>query len=48
MTKSEIALARLAAFIEVHGYDFPGFLELSAILFARENPPIAALTFNWQ
>ena len=42
MTKSEIALARLDAFIEVHGYDFPGFIELSLITFAPENPPIAA------
>ena len=42
MTQSEIALARLAAFIEVHGYNFPGFIELSLILFAPETPPIAA------
>lgn len=42
MTKSEIALARLAAFIEVHGYNFPEFIELSAIIFAPLDPPIAA------
>ena len=39
MTPTEIARRRLDAFIEVHGYDFPGFIELSAILFAPENPP---------
>ena len=48
MTKSEIALVRLNALIDERGYNFPGFLELSAILFAPENPPIAPLTFNWQ
>jgi len=42
MTRSEIALARLDALINERGYDFPGFLELSLILFAIENPPIAA------
>ena len=47
MTKSEIALARLDALINERGYDFPGFLELSAVLFAPETPPIAPLTFIW-
>jgi len=42
MTPTEIARRRLDAFIEVHGYNFPEFIELSLILFARENPPIAA------
>ena len=47
MTPTEIARRRLDAFIEVHGYDFPAFSELSAILFAPETPPIAPLTFIW-
>ena len=42
MTPTEIALARLDALINERGYDFPGFLELSAILFAPENPPPTA------
>jgi len=42
MTPTEIALDRLDVFIEVHGYNFPEFLELSRILFAPETPPIAA------
>ena len=48
MTPTEIALVRLDVLINERGYDFPEFLELSRILFAPENPPIAALTFNWQ
>ena len=42
MTKSEIARRRLDAYVEVHGYNFPEFLELSRILFAPLDPPIAA------
>jgi len=42
MTQSEIARRRLNAYIEVHGYNFPEFIELSLILFAPENPSISA------
>jgi len=42
MTPTEIARRRLDAYIATHGYDFPAFSELSLILFAPENPPIAA------
>jgi len=42
MTKSEIALDRLDTLINERGYDFPGFIELSLILFASENPPPTA------
>ena len=42
MTKSEIALKRLDSYIATRGYNFPGFLELSAIIFAPKTrrPPL--------